>query len=108
MSSAADTLRRAAEVLRERAEAATTGPWRDAWPDPGCAGPVVLDQLEAQVVQEWGAREKDAAYIATVDPTVGLLLAHLLDDIADLWGNGTALREQHALDIARAILRDQP
>jgi hypothetical protein len=90
---AADQLRQAAATLRERAGAATPGPW-GSWgqhivkdtgrhtcgtgPDghfgahePGCG----LDDL-GQTATE------DAAYIATVHPAVGLALADWLDATA--------------------------
>jgi hypothetical protein len=145
MSSAADTLRRAAEVLRERAEAATPGPW-----EPYVLGSEGYDVRGPQTsipgrriarstrvarcgYEEWEVDKANAAYIATVDPTVGLALADWLDSEAinyaankKIWGRSSLEPENrwaergltveanlehhhaHALAVARAILRDQP
>jgi hypothetical protein len=107
MSSAADTLRRAAEVLRERAEAAAPGPW-DAEESA-----VWWQEADGQAALVASARrfpDDDAAYIATVDPTLGLALAAWLDDTADyLDHEHITPRDDHpVLAVARAILRDQP
>jgi len=80
-----DRLRQAANVLRERAEKATPGPWREEY--SGKTGPVVLD-VESHNALDHVAKcchyraGFDAAYIATVHPGVGLALADMLDTVA--------------------------
>lgn len=73
MTAPADRLRRAAEVVRTAADAATPSPWRkelEAVRAPG--------QLKV-----CNAREADAAFIALLDPDVGRALADWLDATAD-------------------------
>ena len=81
----------AARVLRERAEAATPGPWTvvpgasNVWhfPEEGTPTLVVGGTGAARVQRRsTEARLSDAAYIATVHPGVGLALADWLDAVA--------------------------
>ena len=81
-----EELRSAAALLRQRAEAATAGPWRREYPE----GPntTVVDYADVMIVAGVTAREiwpkpVDADYIATVHPLVGLALAGLLEHMAD-------------------------
>lgn len=78
--SAIDTLRRAEALLREGAERATTGPWEAAVPGTveSPSGPVA--EMHEVV---YANSEADAAYIALMDPLVGLALAEWLDAEAD-------------------------
>ena len=92
-------LREAAKVLRERAEAATPGPWQavaGAWGLPS-DGPDHMRVLQPPHHNASDALARleydrqggdDAAYIATVHPLVGLALADWLDAEADeqRWG----------------------
>ena len=80
----ADLLREAATILRERAEAATLGPWRDIpmgsegstiIADPPAAKPSIITSRRVGRFPEFA----DAMYAATVQPAVGLALADLLD-----------------------------
>jgi hypothetical protein len=120
MSSAADTLRRAAEVLRERAEAATPGPW-----EPYVLGSEGYDVRGPQTsipgrriarstrvarcgYEEWEVDKANAASIATVDPTVGLEMADWLEQESRVTCHSDNPTRAHALAVARAILRDQP
>lgn len=80
-----DELRSAAVLLRQRAEAATKGPWRREFP----AGPSTQIASDAGTVVVPGVaarwrwpRAEDADYISTMDPLVGLALADLLDEVA--------------------------
>lgn len=78
----ADRLREAARVLRERAEAATPGPWCDEY--SGRTGPVVMDAESRNALDHVAKCSHfrgriDAAYIATMHPGVGLALADWLD-----------------------------
>ncbi|GAA1887781.1 hypothetical protein GCM10009837_06950 [Streptomyces durmitorensis] len=127
MTSPADELRTAAEKLRKLASDATPAPWTwnrwhsDTCPtgcdDPSCFllivgspyGPVGDADVDRDVfaversVQERG--ESDAAFIAAMDPTVGLALADWLDTAAAnaavlTWPNDFIER---ALAVARAI-----
>ncbi len=81
----ADVLRRAATLMRERAEAATPGPWQThgqwvrqkmTWDQPsefvvsGCADAGIQRQ------------RADAAHIASWHPAVALAVADWLDDVA--------------------------
>lgn len=87
-------LRRAAATLRERAHAATPGKWIGFGQAIGvtvkgctCAGPIPgYPQHESYCGTDGpivDATEPDIAYIATVQPEVGLEIADLLDMLAD-------------------------
>jgi hypothetical protein len=86
---AAEKLRRAAKVLRERAEAATPGPW---YVDPKSRGADVRglpentsydyrgDSVATAADGDFGAcGTEDATYIALLDPTVALAVADWLE-----------------------------
>lgn len=88
----AETLRKAAEKLREEANAATPGPWdanmhsadmggRHGWSlrGPRNLGPNAA-VLNARMVSG------NAHYIATMHPGVGLALADTLDHVSGLLG----------------------
>ena len=113
-------LRRAAEVLRDKATAATPGPWegdlgvlapREAWDLGGgrqCIAHMAMPHQE-------GRMRANAAYIALMHPPVALALGDWLDDIADysreiireLGTDPTALPwVARALAVARAVLRE--
>ena len=94
--SAVETLREAAKVLRERAGAATPGPWEAAQdhlthsvgadvrsvPSGGYAAADCCGYQGAST-------NEDAAYIATMHPGVALALADWLDKAgADCWAYG--------------------
>jgi hypothetical protein len=103
-----DVLRRAARLMRERAEAATPGPWYwepasgDDWPQGdeslrssgkqitydygGPDGSRVVGEYDAFVVSSWGydaygtdASDEDRAHIASWHPAVALAVADWLD-----------------------------
>jgi hypothetical protein len=107
----ADELRRAAALLRERAEAATPGPW--FLDGAGCSGIFTearvseTSQDVAFVVNGWPDADATEAYIAAMHPGVGSLLADLLEHLATDYENaevdGRTL--DHALmPLARLIL----
>lgn len=103
----AERLREAASLLRERAEAATPGPWRTGG-ESGLVWDTALPEIgPTKIVCD--SREGDATYIATMSPPVALALADLLDDDAEAaqWSNGD-LRESIPLILALvdAILGD--
>jgi hypothetical protein len=109
----AERLRQAASLLRERAEAATPGPWQLDGPfwwrggdtNPDCTTVITagVDRLPVVVLPEDRDRrdtsDADAAFIATASPAVALALADWLDDQVDRWG-----WTNPALAVADAIL----
>ena len=126
----ADTLRRAAALLRERADAATPGPWSaadeyglipeadPAWcisqMRPGYQSMSPTEGYVGDVAEVWCERKDacpDADYIATMHPGVGLALADWLDLMAwqhETFGqnmSGFLLdHSKRAEDVARLIL----
>lgn len=115
--SPAEVLRRAAELMRKQAGAASDGPWkswqegRDHWGGDSMIGTEDPDggDIYVQVAQsgyhpKW---EADQDYIAGMHPLVGVALADLLDRFAgcdcdedgDHWPEKAA-----ALAVARAFL----
>lgn len=117
-----ETLREAARLMRERAEAATSGRWyRDAYAEVRAPlGPVVSHDEGVAV------NEPDAGHIAGMDPAVALAVSWGLDAAArDLWAHGPLCTHceqgcercddelwmphvRCALTIARTYLRDEP
>jgi hypothetical protein len=112
----ADLLHHASAKLREKAEAvppwARAKPWQVVQTDSEYMDGVLI---EGEPDGEFNTaiethRESLAAYIATVHPGVGLLLADLLDALAKTYANTNVveaaewLREE--LAVARAILGD--
>jgi hypothetical protein len=118
----AELLRRAAEVLRLRADSATAGPWVATWQgqdlrlhqggDPG------------EWVAEWGytvaphrpesydeVDRADPDYIALMHPPVAHAMADLLDEVAEsVEQDGGVIQDSTtagAVDLARAILREE-
>lgn len=82
----AERLREAAALMRERAEAATPGPWQ-FWPPPdmlhdyGWVGRGGMFVAEPSQTPEG---IKDAVHIASWHPAVALAVADLLDNEASL------------------------
>jgi hypothetical protein len=99
-------LRKAAETLRERAEKATPGPWRQEYSK--ASGDCVID-AESHNCLDSVARTThfrsglDAAYIATMHPGVGLALAEWLDQCADRLDRGHHAGSRHSHTIACLI-----
>ena len=94
-----DEIRQAAATLREQAEAATPGPWEVSW--GAVRGP------EQHAVASPARR--DALYMATMDPLVGIALADHLEGFAaflDMLGDDYADRitPGETVTLARAIL----
>lgn len=127
MSSALDDLREAAKVLRERAEAATPGPWRTehhSEPDRDLEHYLILGVTNRHQVTPiplrtmtedagfYSQAEADVTYGATMHPGVGLALADWLDAVAVRWIDNATVKyyparatfQQHALTVARLIL----
>jgi hypothetical protein len=116
----AETIRRAAALMRERAEAATPGPWlgvmgmfKDGgWP---C---VIAAQGDREDAQTWlmgagnndSAREANATHAGSWHPLVALAVADVLDNeahAAELLGedaDAINLPDARILKVARAYL----
>ena len=83
----ADTLRRAAALMRDRAEAATQGPWRRV----RSGGMVVTDDAESTcnppkvLLVADRTREPNTQHIASWHPAVALAVADWLDSEANRW-----------------------
>lgn len=102
----AETLRRAAALMRGRAEAAAAGPWRaiparDGLPAIVAAAAVLADVDESTA---------DAEHIASWHPAVALAVADLLDYLAPLadgpWGPDSTI--DRAVRIAETYLGGHP
>lgn len=114
----AERLREAAKVLRERAQAATPGPWGviDEVDGIRAGQPVVVsatksgDRYARRVVSVGQTRPHvqpaipNVAYIATMHPGVGLALADWLDRVATHTGRYTGVMVDDALRVADLIL----
>jgi hypothetical protein len=125
MTTPADELRTAAQMLRSLAEAATPGPWRQHDTHLGQYGHTATvlsgegnaSELRAWLPsfdqESWSERRNvwaDAAYISAVHPGVGLALADWLDHHAAMSNRLQSLvdgapdgRDHPALAVARAI-----
>ena len=103
----AETLRRAASLMRERAEGATPGPWTCygdhlVWPSE--QGPAANDPILAMVGE---AHEDSAEHIASWHPAVALAVADWLDQAAIHVDGGSLLHHPmsaRAEVVARAYL----
>jgi hypothetical protein len=115
--SAAEDLREAARLMRERAEAAAKGPWRvQYFGDAGYPQRVSNDaaELVAQTFEGGTGLRPTPEYIASMHPLVGMALAGQLvrrAAVALAIGLGQAradeaveLGEPHALRLARLYL----
>jgi hypothetical protein len=109
----AETLRRAAKLMRERAEAATPGPWHahEDYVSSGTFGLVSTGVNEDPSVADHVLVERDhrdAEHMAGMDPLVGLALAVLFDRIAWMVEIDADLTERvgvpETLAVARAYL----
>ncbi len=104
----ADLIRRAAEVLRERAEKATPGPWSTSSAFGDTAN--LLDARGALIAEggpiedggDWfgAVSVLDATYIATVHPGVALALAEIIASEAKWVDDGYQNRRPGA-DVVR-------
>jgi hypothetical protein len=101
--SAAD-LRQAAETLRERAAAATPGPWESHLSKHPDLGGDVVRVTDLGCSCDYSCNRTDPPYIATMHPGVGLALAAWLDDEAKAVAAYHANKATpFALDLARLI-----
>lgn len=111
---AAETIRCAAKLMRERAETATCdgmsrAPWRRGGEAScGCCE-VVTDATGGRIAT---VDDRQSAYIASMHPLVGAALAELLDKIAWMAGVDPDLMGrvgcEEVLKIARAYLGGVP
>ena len=111
MSTDPDLLRRAAEKLREHANAAnerSPAPWFDGPYDPVPQRGVfpAYGVTPIAVVDERSERSVVAGYIALLHPPVALALADLLDDEADQFDDDGEMYcvSGEMLGVARAVL----
>jgi len=97
MASPAEELRAAAKLMRERAEAATAGPWT-AWV-MGSEGYLVLraggtvrergrNRVGRFGLKDWDGDKADAEYVASMHPLVALAVADWLDIEAGILEKG--------------------
>jgi hypothetical protein len=110
----AETIRRAAKLMRERAELATDGHWEQASEHPGNVIAVRMDPTgQFDDDQETVAADlpwsDDAEYIAGMHPGVALALADLLEREAALidsqvFPQSDPAMERYPLAVARAYL----
>jgi hypothetical protein len=107
----AGTLRRAAKLMRERAEAASPGPWHQMC--MGSEGCLVLNDghlrdrkhVSFSGRKEWKADHADATYIASWNPLVAVAVADLLDKLAWMGELDPGLLSRVGCDEALAIAR---
>jgi hypothetical protein len=106
----AETLRKAASLMRERAEKATPGPWvydlayGERFYSVGLDESVLVAPLAHRIARRW-----DAVHIACMDPAVALAVADWLDITANRWeSNPKYSGGPDALAVARAYLGEQP
>jgi hypothetical protein len=111
-------LREAAKLMRERAEAATPGPWcrgMGKWegeqfaavlgPESSAASPGTWVTATGKRDSAQVSPDVDTEYIASMHPAVALPLAGWLDEVAaDRHSSLPAWVESAALKIARAYL----
>lgn len=92
----AEVLRRAAALMRERAEAATPGPWTCfgdhlVWPSE--KGPAANDPILAMVGPD---HDDSSEHIASWHPAVALAVADWLTYVADLAESNEKVLDEHA------------
>lgn len=117
----ADTLRRAAALMRERAEAATArSPWASSpvvlmgedGIQEGLATVIAMDEPtdDGSVISLTEAMmPSDAEHIASWHPAVALAVAAWLDNVAEAWRFSTAAPGSavKALTVARTYLNEE-
>jgi hypothetical protein len=111
--SPADEIRRAAALVREKAEAASPGPWHEmCMGSEGCQ--VINDghlrerkHVSFSGRKEWKADHADAEYVAGMDPLVALAVAGWLESLDGIeWSEHHSYSDElmYALKVARAYL----
>lgn len=121
----AELLRRAAALMRERAEAATPGPWRDSYVDGNRYAALVADKPHPDRPKPsaggWAWDEDyggcvvgeslmagDRAHIASWHPILAVAIADWLNDEAVGAQTPDGAPTAHAIAVARAYLGEQP
>lgn len=94
-------LSKAAATLRERAEDSHMGPWQPDANAVRSGGTAIA--LTYNSHDDRDQKRKDAAYIATMHPGVGLALADWLDEGANGYLIERGYMSDKALEIARLI-----
>lgn len=113
----AERLRSAASLLRDRAEAATPGPWK-TWAMDVLADPTGDSNLDTAIPVARGTipdgqkpRTHNTDFIAMMSPPVALALADWLDATTTYLQPGMSIEDdlclKHALAVADAILGDR-
>lgn len=103
-----ETLRRAAALMRERAQAATPGPWT---PDPRAPHDVRGNEMRNLVATTGGmvAASENTNHIASWHPAVALAVADWLDREAALTEASSWYPDSgESLAVARAYLNEEP
>jgi hypothetical protein len=110
MTEPVELIREAARLIRQRAEAATPGPW-EVEGSRSIVGPEGMKpKLAGHVVCSVGAwdrgvpSEADAEHIASWSPDKALPVAALLESLADLYAAGFAEPQPLVLAIVNAYL----
>lgn len=100
----AEILRKAAALMRERASAATDGPWASSIVD---SLPIVFDAraIPEPVVYDQELRPGNAEHIASWHPAAALAVADWLDSQADLWGHPGYIDSVFAIHPATTVAR---
>lgn len=100
-----DALCRAAALMRERAEAATPGPWVTGSVNPRTNGMTWFGNLDPEIPGPLGeAGGRDAQHIASWHPAVALAVANWLDETAVIASEPGGWVPGEALAVARAYL----
>jgi len=111
LESPTETLRSAAKLMREKAQAASPGPWHQmCMGSEGCS--VINDghlrerkHVSFSGRKEWKADHADAEYIAGMSPVLGLALADLLDQTAWMVEMDADLAGRTGVDETLAVAR---
>ena len=103
----AERLRAAATLLRERAEAATPGPWEVLLSSTKHAYGVWSLRGECVTIDRATSRKHvdgaNASFVATMDPTVALAVADWLDWMADRSASGNGIPAMRGQGLAQAL-----
>jgi hypothetical protein len=125
MAEHVELIREAARLMRQRAEAATAGPWWydddadcwrlhgvaarlpsgiEGWPDQLVNSQILKAPKHGTPYAEYWPSDADAEHIASWHPGVALAVAALLDSLADLYSAGFVEPQPLPMAIVRAYL----
>lgn len=104
----AETLRRAAALMRERAGDSTPSPWRVVADPDGVEVSVIGGPRDHYLadVHEWSTGLGNPFHIASWHPAVALAVADWLDAEADAVDGLASSLSDYALTVARAYLQE--